>query len=343
MRRNSIFRLASMTKPVTVAAAMMLVEDGLISLASPVHRWLPELADRRVLRARDGAFDDTIAAERANFTLVSEARQKIKNIPAREATGMRKLKGSFVWYELMTTDEAAAAKFYGDVVGWSATDAGMPDIKYTLLGMGGDRVAGLMALPQPLRDKGVPPHWAGYVGVDDVDAESARATQAGGMMHHPPSDIPGVGRFSVVADPQGAVLSLFTPTGADAPPAVAQGTPGHVGWHELHAREWQSAFAYYEGLFGWTEGEAIDMGPMGTYQLFAQEGAVIGGMMTRTDVAQPFWLFYFNVKGIDAAADRVKASGGQVVNGPHEVPGGSWIVQCRDPQGGFFAMVSNPR
>jgi len=54
----------------------------------------------------------------------------------------------------------------------------------------------------------------------------------------------------------------------------------------------------------------------------------------------PYWLYYFNVAEIEAAAARVKDKGGQVVNGPHQVPGGSWIIQCIDPQGAMFALVA---
>ena len=86
------------------------------------------------------------------------------------------------------------------------------------------------------------------------------------------------------------------------------------------------------------------MGPMGTYQLFAAGGPPIGGMMTKFEsVPAPFWLHYFTVDAIDAAAARVRAKGGEVLNGPHEVPGGSWIIQCRDPQGAMFALVSPKR
>jgi len=82
------------------------------------------------------------------------------------------------------------------------------------------------------------------------------------------------------------------------------------------------------------------MGPMGTYQLFAIDGVPSGGMMTKcADVPAPRWQYYFNVADIDAAEARVKQRGGQVLHGPMEVPGGSWIVQCTDPQGALFALL----
>lgn len=83
---------------------------------------------------------------------------------------------------------------------------------------------------------------------------------------------------------------------------------------------------------------------MGVYQLFAQNGEAIGGMMTKTDaVPAPFWLYYFNVDGIDAAKDRVAAGGGEILIDPTEVPGGGWIVQCLDPQGAMFALFAQQR
>ena len=250
----------------------------------------------------------------------------------------------FVWYELMTSDSAAAESFYRQVVGWTTRDAGMPGMRYTLLSAGGGDVAGLMDLPAEACAAGARPGWLGYVGVDDVDAATARLRQAGGHVHKEPADIPGVGRFAVVADPQGATLALFKGAADMAPTQPAADTPGRVGWHELHAGEEATAFAFYSTLFGWTQADTMDMGPMGIYRLFAAGSTAIGGMMTRTpEMPVPCWLFYFNVEAIDAAAERVRAQGGRVVNGPMEVPGGSWIVNALDPQGALFALVAPKR
>lgn len=252
--------------------------------------------------------------------------------------------GRFVWYELMTTDSKAAEGFYRDVVGWGARDASMPNMSYTLFSVDEDAVAGSMALPQEACDAGARPGWIGYVAVDDVDARAAQVARAGGSVHRPPDDIPSVGRFAVVADPQGATLALFKAANGDGPPSAAPGTPGHAGWRELMAAEWQAAFDFYADLFGWTKAEPFDMGPMGIYQLFAQGGETIGGMMTKPEaVPAPIWRYYFNVEGIDAAKARVEAGGGQVLHGPVEVPGGSWIVQSLDPQGAMFGLLAPRR
>jgi predicted enzyme related to lactoylglutathione lyase len=252
--------------------------------------------------------------------------------------------GTFVWYELMTSDTKAAESFYRRVIGWEAKDSGMADRAYTILSMGPAMVGGLMPIPEEARTMGARPVWIGYIGVDDVDAYAGRVTAAGGAIHRAPEDIPGVGRFAVAADPHGATFILFRGSSEQGPAPAAPGTPGHVGWRELHAGDGASAFAFYAGLFGWTKAQAVDMGPMGIYQTFATGGVPVGGMMTkRPEAPMPFWLYYFNVEAVDAAKARVTDGGGQVVNGPHQVPGGSWIVQCIDPQGAMFAMVGAKR
>lgn len=250
----------------------------------------------------------------------------------------------FIWYELMTTDTAAAEAFYRSVVGWQTKDAGMPGIAYTLLSAGDVQMGGVMALPPEALAAGARPGWIGYLGVDDADASAARIRAAGGAVHRAPEDIPGIGRFAVVTDPHGAAFIVMQPFSDEQPPQPAPGTPGHVGWHELHAGDLDSAWAFYAGQFGWTRDQAIDMGPVGTYQLFATGGPAVGGMMTKTpDTPAPMWLYYFNVDGLDAAVARVVQGGGQVLFGPQQVPGGSWIVQCTDPQGGMFALVGMQR
>ena len=174
-----------------------------------------------------------------------------------------------------------------------------------------------------------------------MEGYTKKVQEAGGKLHRPVREIPEVGQFSVVADPQGTVFVLFeAKEGAQRPPEPAVGTPGFTSWHELHAVDGKTAWEFYSGMFGWAKTEAMDMGPMGVYQMFAAGGPPIGGMMTAGDQAnRPGWVYYFNVDSADAAAGRVTEHGGRVLIGPHEVPGGSWIVQGIDPQGAMFAVV----
>lgn len=247
----------------------------------------------------------------------------------------------FVWYELMTTDLDAASAFYGSVVGWTSERWSGEHVQYIMAKAGDRPVAGLMTIPQEAEAAGLRPAWVGYIYADDVDAATERVAKAGGRVHRTPTDIPDIGRFSVLADPQGAMFMLFTPEGTAAP-TLPPMTPGDIGWRELYASDWTAAFDFYSSQFGWTKVDEMDMGgELGTYLLFATGGSdAVGGMMTKpAEVPHPAWLYYFNVAGIDAAVERVKANDGQVLNGPMEVPGGAFIVQCRDPQGAMFALV----
>jgi len=248
--------------------------------------------------------------------------------------------GSFVWYDLTASDSKAAQAFYSRVIGWDAKDSGMIGRPYTLFSAGPVMVGGLMTLPDEARALDARPAWNGYILVDDADVYAERVLAAGGAIHHAPEDIPGVGRFAVAADPHGAVFVLFEAAGEEERAPAAPGTPGHVGWHELHAGDLDSAFAFYSGLFGWTKSDAMPMGEMGVYQLFAIDGVQAGGMMTKMpQTPAPFWLYYFNVDSIEAAMARVKDAGGQIIHGPMQVPSERWIAHCLDPQGVIFAMV----
>jgi predicted enzyme related to lactoylglutathione lyase len=121
-----------------------------------------------------------------------------------------------------------------------------------------------------------------------------------------------------------------------------------MGWHELMTTDWEAGLAFYGELFGWQKADAMDMGPMGTYQLFADSrekdcGAVGGMMNLLPNLPRPVWGFYFIVDAIDPAVERVKEGGGQVLNGPMEVPGGAWIINAVDPQGAHFSLVGAKR
>jgi uncharacterized protein len=267
---------------------------------------------------------------------MSTAAQQEVTTPIDTATG------SFVWYELRTTDAKGAEEFYTHVIGWQAKPSGDPGgIPYTLLSVGDIGAAGLMQLGPDMLAGGMKPGWVGFIGVDDVDAYAKRVEQGGGKLHFPPMDIPTIGRFASVQDPQGASFLLFKGSLSEAPPRPAAGTPGTVGWNELSANDEKSAWPFYSGIFGWKEDSTMDMGPMGTYRIFNNGGAPIGAVMTRdpSKSPAPFWLYYFNVEDIDAATTRITEKNGQLIMGPHEVPGNLWIVLGFDPQGAMFSIV----
>lgn len=241
---------------------------------------------------------------------------------------------AFVWYELMTTDRAAAQAFYGAVCGW--TFGGDGDYA-EVIAEGGRRIGGI--LTRPPEAASMPPMWLGYIGVAELEPAIARLTEAGGRLHKGPVDMAGVGRWAVVADPQGAVFYLFEPARADD----AADASAAVGWHELYATDADAALGFYHAQFGWEADETLDMGDHGKYRMFRAAGGsrAIGGIMRLpAPECPPMWNYYFLVPSVAAAADRIPAAGGAIRLAPMQVPGGSWVLQGVDPQGAAFALNS---
>ncbi len=249
-------------------------------------------------------------------------------------------RGRFGWYELMTNDMKAAGKFYSEVVGWTTKEMPASEgMEYTTFNVGDAGIAGMLNLPGHTA-------WIGYIAVDDVDAHIEKIVEAGGKLWKPATDVPGMLRFAVMSDPQGAAIVVFTPNPAmPSPERPPSGATGTIGWHELYTTDLEGGFDFYNKLFGWTKLSDMDMGQMGSYRIFDQgEGKSMGdgGMMTKPpQVPVAAWQFYFVVDSIEAAIERVKSGGGKVVHGPVQVPGDSWIIQGQDPQGAMFALVSS--
>ena len=246
----------------------------------------------------------------------------------------------FIWYDLTTPDLAAAKDFYAHVVGWKITDAGMPGMTYLILNAGDIMVGGMMQSPPAAQDGAKARPWMGHIFVPDVDKAVAKALSLGGRVCAPAEDIPGVGRFAVLADTSGAAFIVFKPNGDQQPAEVPLGTPGHIAWRDLQSLDWHKDWDFYSALFGWTKSQAMDMGPMGTYQLFSAGGNDLGGMMTRRpqDTKPPRWSYYFAVESISAAIGRTRAKGG-TISEPMQVPGG-WAADGEDPLGTSFSLFS---
>ncbi len=256
---------------------------------------------------------------------------------------MAKVHGQPCWYELSTSEGSlgAAEAFYGEVLGWASKDSGMEGFDYHLASTGGDMVAGLMVTPPDAG--GMPPFWMIYFAVDDADKAAADIKAAGGRIYREPADIPGTGRFAVAADPQGAAFGILQPEPMEgqegAGNAFDQKKEGHGNWNELMTTDPAAGFGFYSGLFGWQKSQAVDMGEMGTYQVFSHDGTDVGGMMGLGNSPVPAWLPYFGTNGVEAAMERITRAGGKVAHGPMEVPGGAFIAVAQDPQGAWFAVV----
>jgi predicted enzyme related to lactoylglutathione lyase len=252
---------------------------------------------------------------------------------------MADYRGRFLWYELLTTDPGAAKAFYPKITGWGLQDWTGMETPYSMWTIGPRPVGGIMRLPEQARKAGAPPHWLAYVGTPSVDDTLEAATKRGAEVLAGPMDIPTVGRMAVLRDPQQAVFAVYTPGSEPGPEQPYE--PGDVSWHELATTDLDAAWDFYGSLFGWKKTESFDMGPGGAYQLYARPGgANLGGIYRKPAEmpAPPHWLLYVRVADVKEGAQRIKSSGGQVLNGPMEVPGGDWIVAGADPQGAAFAL-----
>ena len=246
--------------------------------------------------------------------------------------------GRPLWYELMTTDTKAAETFYKNVVGWGSAPFEASPQPYTMFNRQGDvPVGGLMRTPEGMN---APPFWAMYVGVPQLEAAAQQITRLGGQPCSPAIDVPTVGRMQMMQDPQGAAFYIYEPATTERRP---EGAPeiGEASWHELMTTDAPAAMRFYQEVFGWEPSEAMDMGPIGTYQMFNRPHGMIGGMMNLPpEMANvpPNWQIYFRVPDIDAAAGRVTKNGGRILNGPMEVPGGDRVLNAMDPQGAAFSL-----
>lgn len=244
----------------------------------------------------------------------------------------RTVRGRFVWHELMSPDCAASHAFYAKVLGWK-TQAWQQDSSYSMF------VAGSGPLGATVAESTQAPHWIVYIGTADIEATLRQAQQLGASVIKDVTVIDaGGGRYALLADPQGAKFGVYA---SDAP-AQKEKAPqrGEFSWHELASTDAAAALDFYSQVFGWELLDKHDMGPMGFYYIFGRNGMPIGGVFNRTaDMpGGPAWMGYVRVKDLDKAIQKVKSSGGTLLMGPMEVPGGDWIAQFADPHGAPFSV-----
>lgn len=250
-------------------------------------------------------------------------------------------RGRFVHYDLLTSDIDAAVDFYTRLAGWGTLPWQGEGDPYTMWTNEGVPFGGVMPLPDEAKAVDALPHWLAYVMVPDTKETAAQAVELGGSVIVPATDIPNVGEFAMLHDPQGGAIATFTPLG-EAPGNDEPPKAGDFSWNELATTDWEAAFEFYHALFGWEKTEAMDMGKMGTYQMYGRGGSSLGGMFNKPEEVEgpPEWLYYIRVEDANRAALTLQMLGGQVMNGPIEVPGGDLVAHCLDPQGGRFAIHS---
>ena len=254
---------------------------------------------------------------------------------------MPNLHGTPIWYELLTSDQDAAQEFYATVLGWTIErpQMGPPGVDYRVGSAKDGPVGGIMRMPEGAP---MPPTWLIYFGVDDVDAAVDKAQGLGAAVHMPPMDIPDVGRMAFLADPQGClfyVMRGFSPQESNAFQDGMIALPGHGVWNELASPDQSAAIGFYGALLSFRQDGAMPMGALGDYQFWYAGETRIGAVMPQMPGATAGWLVYFSVDDIDAAHRRLDAAGGKALEGPSEVPGGSFTILSVDPQGARFGLV----
>jgi uncharacterized protein len=245
--------------------------------------------------------------------------------------------GTFSWVDLSTNDAAGAKGFYGGVFGWEFDDQPVGDgIVYTMCRLDGKAVCALSQQQEQERSQGIPPHWNNYVTVDGVDAATAKAGGLGGNVVVEPFDVLDVGRMSVIADPTGAVLSLWEPRGSIGAELV--NVPGALTWNELATNDVGRAKEFYGGLFGWRF-EDMEGGGM-QYTMIHNGDRPNGGIRPQSEMEAgipPNWLPYFAAERVDDSVAKAGELGGRALVEPVTVPAGRFAA-IGDPQGAVFAV-----
>jgi predicted enzyme related to lactoylglutathione lyase len=247
---------------------------------------------------------------------------------------MSRLQGKFVWFEHLSGDTARARKFYDALFGWHTELTPMGGTEpYPLIMNGNQGIGGFRTAPP-----GAPSLWMSYLSVADVNASHAAALAAGAKSLMPPTDFPTVGRGATLADPTGAVFSIWTSTQDDR--ADAEKTPvGDWHWNELMTPDEKKALAFYERVFSYTH-DSMDMGPQGTYYLLKTGDRMRGGLMhSPMPDTPPLWMPYVAVADCDATADKARGLGAQLIVSPTDIPKVGRFAALIDAQGACIAFM----
>jgi predicted enzyme related to lactoylglutathione lyase len=255
--------------------------------------------------------------------------------------------GAFCWFELATSDQAAAKRFYESLFGWSSADTPMgPAETYTTFKLGGRDAAAAHTLHPGQKQAGVPPNWMVYVLVENADASAARAGELGGTVLVPPFDVMTMGRMSVLQDPTGAYVSIWQ--AKDHVGIGAWGEIGAVSWADLQTRDQARAGEFYAGLFGWKMVEGKSMAPAkpGSYFHIMNGSEMIGGIPPAEHTnpnAPPHWVMYVEIADCAATTKQAASLGGR----PHvdcmDIGKEGTISVIADPQGAVFAIHQTRR
>ena len=246
--------------------------------------------------------------------------------------------GSPSWFELGTTDQAGAERFYSALFGWTVDRSPMPDGSYTIFKLGGRDVGACYTLMPEQTAQGVPPHWGVYFRVDDADAIVAKVRATGGKVLTEPFEVMQHLRMAVCSDAEDAVFSLHQARQHSGVGAIREDNA--VCWAELATRDLDRAETFYRGLFGWeTQPHPVAPSP---YKIFSNSDGQLGGLIQMTaewgDMPS-HWSIYLQVADLDATVAKAESLGGSVQMPAFDVPTVGRITRLNDPAGAGFYLI----
>ena len=260
-------------------------------------------------------------------------------IPPMDTAGTQPMPGKVVWHDLLTEDPTAARRFYGGLFGWNFRQVGLGrGQSYTVIEHDGRVIGGLVDARRISRDVNVS-RWIPVLSVADMAAAMAEVRAAEGTVLQAPLDIPQRGSVAVIADPQGAVLTLFE--SRDGDPADRLPEPGDWLWNEIWSSDPDATLAFYRSLVPDYEIADVDDARGGTYRYLSAGGVPRVGVLPKpVDRIADTWMAYVRVSNPAATAAAAEALGGEVLLPAQRDPRGGEIAILNDPTGAGFLVQS---
>ena len=249
--------------------------------------------------------------------------------------------GRIAWYQLVTKDATAANDFYTQVIGWNNEETNENGEEAASVW---SETASSGALVTIDTNQQLPSHWRAYIAVPDLADACEKVMMGGGEIVQEPTEFNGIGEAALATDLLGAAFGMVQPSSTLPPFTHGNATPGHFCWSELNTENYTLAFRFYEALFQWKPGRAVNIPDGRVYQMFAQQSNEIGGIMgfRKGEDLPPHWQQYIHVDSVDSAATRATSLGGTLLVEPHQVPDGARAARISDPQGAIFNVWSPP-
>ncbi len=249
--------------------------------------------------------------------------------------------GRFVWGDLVTSDVAAAADFYGKVFGWTfETYGGKDDLDtYTLALADGLPIGGMVFDKRAMKGTTPSARWVGLISVADVKTSAAAVTAGGGKVVYAPVVLGERGETAVFQDPEGVLFGVVRSTNGD--PADYAGDLNEWYWVDLWAVDVEKAATFYRSVVGYETRPIADDGPRSGVHLLSGGFARAGIMQKNSAKASSTWLPYIRVADANASAAAAKAAGGKVLMQPLALTRAT-VAIIADPTGAPVGIVQVP-